>query len=330
MSISESRDLIPDATPDEALRYSGSRVKQIWAVGGGKGGVGKSLVAANLAISLARTGAKVCAIDLDLGCANLHTCLGVDIPSVTLSDFFSKREPEIGKVLVPTPVRNLFLISGAQDAIGVANLKHTQKSKLLQKLHELDVDYLIFDLGAGTAYNTLDFFLSSDVGILVLLPEPTSIENTYRFIKSAYYRKLKMADALFEIRPMLDMAMDQKNPLGIRSPADLLREATKYSPEMGTKLREEIMRFRPKLIINQARTQTDIDIGFSIKSVCKKYFGIDMEYVGYFDYDSAVWQSVRRKKPLILEFPNSKLVSNFERVVQHILQQNKAQKAEIY
>lgn len=331
MSISETSNTSTlGASPSDSVKFAGSKVKQTWAVGGGKGGVGKSLVAANLAISLARTGAKVCAIDLDLGCANLHTCLGVEIPPLTLSDFFSKREPDINKVLVQTPVRNLSLISGAQDAIGVANLKHTQKSKLLQKLHELDVDYLIFDLGAGTAYNTLDFFLSADVGMLVLLPEPTSIENTYRFVKSAYYRKLKMAESLFEIRPMLDMAMDQKNPLGIRSPADLLREATKYSPEMGVKLREEITRFRPKLIINQARTQTDIDIGFSIKSVCKKYFGIDMEYVGYLDYDSAVWQSVRRKRPLMLEFPNSKLVSNFERVVHHLIQQNKMQKAEIY
>lgn len=313
-----------------ATSSGGDSQKFIWAVGGGKGGVGKSLIAANLSIALARTGKRVCAIDLDLGAANLHTCLGVDIPQVTLSDFFSRREPDIKKVLVQTPVRNLHMVSGAQDAIGVANLKHTQKSKLLNELKQLDVDYLVFDLGAGTSYNTLDFFLSADVGILALLPEPTSIENTYRFVKSAYYRKLKMADSLFEIRPMIDMAMDQKNPLGIRSPADLLREATKYSPEMGMKLREEIGRFRPKIIINQARTQTDIDIGFSIKSVCKKYFGIDMEYVGYLDYDSAVWQSVRRKRPLLLEFPNAKLVSNFERIVQHLMAQNANQRAEIY
>lgn len=299
--------------------------QRIWAIGGGKGGVGKSLIAANLAISLARTGAKVVAIDLDLGCANLHTCLGVDIPQVTLSDFFSKRELDIRNVLVPTTIRGLSLASGAQDAIGVANLKHTQKSKLLQKLRELDADYLIFDLGAGTAYNTLDFFLAADVGILTLLPEPTSIENTYRFIKSAYYRRLKLADSLFEVRPLIDMALDQKNPLEIRSPSDLLREVTKYNPDLGLKLREEISRFRPKIIINQARTQTDIDIGFSIKSVCKKYFGMDMEYIGYLDYDSSVWQSVRKKRPLMLEFPNSKLVANFERVVHHLLQEQAKQ-----
>ena len=222
------------------------------------------------------------------------------------------------------------LISGAQDSIGVANLKHTLKSKLLQKLFEIDADVLVFDLGAGTSYNTIDFFLSANVGILVLLPEPTSIENTYRFIKSAYYRKLKLSESLFEIRPLIDMAMDQKNSMGIRSPADLLREASKYNPDIAQKLRDEIKHFKPKLIINQARTQSDIDIGFSIKSVCKKYFGVDMEYVGYLDYDSAVWQSVRRKRPVCLEFPNSKLAGHFQRIVKQLLQETQQPKVQMY
>ncbi|MGE4233415.1 MAG: P-loop NTPase [Bacteriovoracia bacterium] len=314
-------EVSPIQPEDQKLSLEPSRRKFIWAIGGGKGGVGKSLISANIAICLARTGYKVCAIDLDLGCANLHTCLGVDIPELTLSDFFSKREPNIEKVLVPTEIRNLHLISGAQDAIGVANLKHTLKSRLLQELEALDADFLVFDLGAGTSFNTLDFFLSADVGMLTLLPEPTSIENTYRFIKSAYYRKLKQSAALMDIRPMLDMAMDHKNPLEIKSPADLLREVAKYDQDMANRLRFEIQSFKPKLIVNQVRTQSDIDIGFSIRSICKRYFGIDLEYLGYLDYDSAVWQSVRRKRPLILEFPTSKLATHFTRMTNHLISQ---------
>jgi len=71
--------------------------------------------------------------------------------------------------------------------------------------------------------------------------------------------------------------------------------------------------------VNQCRTQADVDIGFSVKTVCKKYFGIEMDYIGYLDYDSAVWQAVRRKRPLMLEFPNSRLVSSVDRVVQYLL-----------
>jgi len=82
-------------------------------------------------------------------------------------------------------------------------------------------------------------------------------------------------------------------------------------------------------MVNQARTQTDVDIGFSVKTVCKKYFGIDMDYVGYLDYDSAVWQAVRRKRPLMQEFPNSKLVSSLERMVQYLVKRHGHQRNDL-
>ena len=181
-----------------------------------------------------------------------------------------------------------------------------------------------------STYHTLDFFLYSDIQMITLLPEPTSIENGYRFIKSAYYRRLKLSKTLGPISPLIEMAMDAKNPRGIKSPADLFREVNNQSPESGMRLKEEIEKFRPKLIVNQARTQTDIDIGFSVKTVCKKYFGVDMDYIGYLDYDSAVWQSVRRKRPLMLEFPNSKLVSALERIVQYLIKRHGHFRTDIY
>jgi flagellar biosynthesis protein FlhG len=296
-----------------------SRIKQVWAVGGGKGGVGKSMVASSLAIALSRLGNKVVAVDLDLGGANLHTTLGVDLPKQSLSDFFAHRVTQLEKCAVPTGIPNLDLISGAQDAVGVANIKPAQKVRLLQKMRELDADYLVVDLGAGTGFHTLDFFLFADIGVLTCLPEPTSIENVYRFIKSVYYRRLSNSRYLKDIRPLIEMAMDSKNPLNIKSPSDLFREVNRTNPEAGMLLKQEIEKFRPKLIVNQARTQTDIDIGFSIKTVCKKYFGIEMDYIGYLDYDSAVWQAVRRKRPLMLEFPNSRLVSSIERIVHFMI-----------
>lgn len=321
---------IPDATRDfeelnpfESLAFSGtSRVKQVWASGGGKGGVGKSLVASSLAIALSRMGNKVIAVDLDLGGANLHTSLGVDLPKKTLSDFFKGRVQSLEECVSATSVPNLEIISGAQDAIGVANLRQEEKVQLLQKLRDLDADYLMIDLGAGTNYNTLDFFLYADIGLCTLLPEPTSIENAYRFIKSIYYRRLKLCPKLADIAPLVEMAMDAKNPMGIKTPSDLYREVSRTNPEASIILKEEIEKFRPKLIINQARTQTDVDIGFSIKSVCKKYFGIDMDYIGYLDYDSSVWQAVRRKRPLMLEFPNSRLVSSIERICQYLVKRH--------
>ncbi len=294
------------------------RVKQIWAIGGGKGGVGKSLIASSMAISLSRFHQKVVAIDLDLGGANLHTTLGVDLPQQSLSDFIANRVPRIDDCVIPTGIPNLSVISGAQDSIGVMHLQNEHKVRLLEAFRKLDADYVIFDLGAGTSSHTIDFFLAADVGMVTVLPEPTSIENAYRFIKSAFYRKLRSSPTMDPVAHLIDAAMEGKNDLGIKTPSDLFREVNAVSPEAGMRMKELIAGMQPRLVLNQVRTQTDIDVGFSIKSVCKRYFGIDIDYLGYLDYDSSVWQAVRRKKPFMVEFPNSRLVGNIDKITHHL------------
>ncbi len=305
--------------PHLSARPEPTRVKQVWSVGGGKGGIGKSLIASSLAIALARMGNRVIAIDMDLGGANLHTTLGVDLPRQTLNDFLKKRVSSLDSCVIETSVPRLGLISGAQDAVGIANLPPHQMTDLLTHARMLDADYVIFDLGAGTSFNTLDFFLASEIGLVALLPEPTSIENGYRFIKSAYFRYLYNCPHLADIHPLIEAAMDPKNELNIKSPSELFREVSQSYPDMAIRLKKEIETFQPKLIMNQARTQTDIDIGSSVKTVSKKYFGIEMDYLGFLEYDSCVWQAVRRKKPLMLEFPNSKLVSAIEKITENLI-----------
>ena len=297
----------------------GSKRNKIWAVGGGKGGVGKSLVTANTSICLALMGYKVVTVDLDLGGANMHTCLGIPIPEKTLSDYISKKVGNINDLVVPTPIKNLKIISGAQDELGMANLRQMHKNKILSKLGELDADYVLLDLGAGTSFNTLDFFISADKGVLVILPEPTSIENTYRFIRSVYHRRLKMIEELLDIQPLINQAMNAKISNAGNTPVELVKKVIEINPEMGQRLEHEISKLQPQIIMNQVRSQNDIDIGFSIQNVCKRYFGIDINYLGYLDYDASVWQSVKKRRPLLMEFPNSKLVNNFDKIVQKLL-----------
>jgi len=309
---------LQDDLKENNFTHSTKRNK-IWAVGGGKGGVGKSLVTANTSICLALMGYKVVTVDLDLGGANMHTCLGIPIPEKTLSDYISKKVSNINDLVVPTPIKNLQIISGAQDELGMANLRQMHKNKILSKLGQLDADYVLLDLGAGTSFNTLDFFISADKGILVILPEPTSIENTYRFIKSVYHRRLKMIEELLDIQPLINQAMNAKISNAGNTPVELVKKVIEINPKMGQRLQHEITKLQPQIIMNQVRSQNDIDIGFSIQNVCKRYFGIDINYLGYLDYDASVWQSVKKRRPLLMEFPDSKLVNNFDKIVHKLL-----------
>jgi flagellar biosynthesis protein FlhG len=260
----------------------------------------------------------VVAIDLDLGGANLHTCLGLPIPEKTLSDYLVKKYRSLAEIKTPTPISGLSIISGAQDDMGITNLKNLQNKKILSAFGELEADIVLLDLGAGTANNTLDFFIAADQGILTALPEPTSLENTYRFIKAFFHRKLKMIDEFLEFGPLIDKTYNSKISEN-EIPSDLVNRVSAINPQLGARLKIEIDKINPKLIVNQVRTQTDIDIGHSMKIICKKYFGINIDYAGHLDYDAAVWQSIKRRRPLIIEFPHSKLVSNFEQIVQKLL-----------
>jgi flagellar biosynthesis protein FlhG len=280
--------------------------KMIWTIGGGKGGSGKSFITSNIGICLAQSGVKVILVDADLGGANLHTFLGIPPPHLSLSDFIQKRISHLHEVLIPTSVPNLQLLSGAQDLLNAADAKSLQKRKLLRSIQGLEADVILVDLGAGNALNVLDFFLMSDGGILVVTPEPTSIENAYRFLKSAFYRRLRAAVSSPPAKDLIDGAMDRKNEMGIQNPFDLIEAMKQISEEEAGKAAEEVGRFLPNLILNQVRTKKDIEVGFSIRTACKKYFGIHLHYLGYVVYDQDVSHSIRKRRPLVLETPLSK------------------------
>jgi flagellar biosynthesis protein FlhG len=280
--------------------------KMIWTIGGGKGGSGKSFITANIGICLSKLGVRVILIDADLGGANLHTFLGIPPPNLSLSDFIKKRVSSLPDVLIPTAIPNLQLLTGAQDLLNAVDAKSVQKRKLVRSIQSLESDTILVDLGGGNSLSVLDFFLMSDGGILVVTPEPTSIENTYRFLKSAFYRRLKQSVSTASVKAMINGAMDQKNELGIQNPHDLIKAVRQINEEEANRIIEEAKTFHPNLILNQVRSKKDIEIGFSIRSACLKYFGIQLHYLGYVVYDQDVSHSIRKRRPLVLENSRSK------------------------
>lgn len=296
-----------------------ARAGRVIAVGGGKGGIGKSMVSASLATALARRGSRVVVLDADLGGANLHTCLGVAQPARSLSDFVGRRVERLEELLVPTGVDRLALISGALDTLDAANLKHGQKAKLMRHLRGLDADYVVLDLGAGTSFNVLDFFLTADVGIAVLLPEPTSIENAYRFIKAACFRRLSLAADDDEISALVADALAQRGDGSVRSPWELVQRLRERSLHAAMILEQALSSYRPLVLVNQARSRVDYDVGPTMVSAWRKFFGLELGYLGTVPHDETVWQAVRGRRPLLSTYPEAPASAALARVAESLV-----------
>ncbi|MBK9517401.1 MAG: P-loop NTPase [Anaeromyxobacter sp.] len=300
------------------------RAGRILSVGGGKGGIGKSLVAANLGIALARRGKRVVLVDADLGGANLHTTLGLELPRRTLSDFIERRVERIEDVLTPTGVPNLTLVSGALDHLDAATPKHAQKMRLLRHVQAMDTDYAILDLGAGTHTNTLDFFLVSDHGVLVLVPEPTAVENAYRFVKAAFWRRMRSVAQVFGYEALLRQVMEGAS---FKSPVELVATVAERDPEAGMNLARQLAAFRPRLVVNQARTPQDAEIGLAVVAAWRKYFGLEMDYLGAITYDEEMWRAVRLRQPLLVARPEVPAGRAFDGIAERLLVMDAAERA---
>src|SRR5262249_19072315 len=148
--------------------------------------------------------------------------------------------------------------------------------------------------------STLDFFLMAKHHVVVFTPEPSSVENAYRFMKAAFYRKLRRYDYQLHIKNKLDEFLNAPNQSGIRSPADFMRRVCGDNAVLQHKMQNIVRQLDFQIVLNQARTAQDTTLGPSIQSVCYKHFGIGCRLLGTLDYDNAVWQSLRQKHHLLM------------------------------
>src|SRR5512134_20668 len=238
------------ASPSDPQR-PGARVIPF---GGGKGGGGKTFMVANLATALARQGHRVVAVDGDLEGANLHTCLGIQRPRASLADYVAHREDDLQKLLLDTHLPNLSLIAATRSHLGIAQPSHSRRVQLLRALRALPADFVLLDLGAGLHPAVMDYFMVGENGVVVISPEPTSVENAYAFIRAAFYRRLRLAMVSHDVRRLVTLAMDERNERGIRTPIDLLREIQSLDKTEGARFVETMRAFRPRIVVNEVRS----------------------------------------------------------------------------
>lgn len=151
----------------------------------GKGGVGKSNVAVNLAVQLRKMGKKVIIFDADLGLANVEVMFGA-IPQYNLSDVIY-RGMDIRRIITEGPL-GVGFISGGSGIVGLNNLSKDQIVYLVHNVSQLDemADVVLVDTGAGIADSVLEFVLASPEVLLVSTPEPSSLIDSYSLLKALY------------------------------------------------------------------------------------------------------------------------------------------------
>ena len=295
-------------------------------VASGKGGVGKTLISVNLAYALANLGKRVTLLDLDFGGANIHTCMGYSVAPDGIGNFLNQRNSKLQDYILSTSNRNLSFISGDAEMVGIANITAAQKKKLISQIFHLDADYVILDLGAGSSYNTVDFFILSSCGILVVMPELTSILNAYSLLKTAVFRRLFLEfKSITEVKDLFNEQI-KKGGEDAWKVSELLRMIKKVSPATYLKALYFVNEMSPKLIMNMAISPTDIEMGEKIRKISRSFLNLDVDYLGFMYRDKSVHESINKRIPLAVSNPENGIYQAIAKVAYKIASLNKLQK----
>ena len=288
----------------------------IIAVGGGKGGIGKSVICTNLAAGMALSGQKIILMDTDFGASNLHALLGIGNPAYGFQDFFTDKVTDPKALLLDTGISNLKFVSGAGDNPGSANIDSEKIGAIVSFIKNLQADTILLDLGPGTNYNVIDFFNISTQGVVLTTPEITSIMKTFSFIRGTLFRNISQA---FQGLPDIQKMVDHSNPDNANMEAyttELLRSKFQEQfPKHIDQLNTLISNFNPGLVVNRVRNRKDLMAGDNLLKLVKKFLDVDVTYLGYIIESDRVRDSVDEMIPFLIKDPQSKPSENLQQII---------------
>lgn len=292
---------------------------QILPIASGKGGVGKSLLSANLAIALGQAGKKVVLADLDLGASNLHLAIGQNVRNNSIGTYLTDKT-SFQNIVEPTEYENVSFIAGDSQIPGLTALKSVQKTKLIRNFHSLDTDFLILDLGAGTHQIILDMFLQSPQGILVTAPTVTATLDGYLFLKNAVFRLMnttfKRGSNGWQFLEQLKKSSESMKSLYIPKLVEALKKVDPANTELFI---SRMNQFRPRLVMNMIDNPKDADRAMRIRNSCKQYLGMDLEYLGLMYRDQLQDKALSSRLPVVIYKPNSVLSQAIFRIAEKII-----------
>ena len=287
------------------------------SIGSGKGGTGKTMLLCNLALLLAKSGKKVCLVDLDIGCADAHLLFGLFEPKYSLTEFLNRKVDTLAEVTHTFySFYGLQIIPGTGSTLQTANMTYQEKQRLLRGISSLDVDVILLDVGAGTSYHSLDFFMFSDIQICVTMPEPTSIMDFYSFLQLATIRKVLGS---FLAQSEIGTTLKKQN---FSSLSEVFKLAEQTQEGAKEKAQKALHYFHPLLVINRDIPNAKVNKA-KLKQLIAKYLGIDIPQLGQIPEDPAIKDALRAYMPVCEispEAPASQAIQQIANKIEKIIE----------
>lgn len=250
---------------------------RVIAVTSGKGGVGKTSIAVNLALQMQKSGKKVVILDADFGLANVEVMLGIR-PQYNLADLIFHNK-SIEDIVTQGP-EGIGFISGGSGVQDLVNLDKEQLKRLIAKLLKLDelYDVIIIDTGAGISNSVIEFVLSSPEVLLVVTTEPTSITDAYSLLK-AVNRKKDFKREQCEIKVITNRVESEEESKEIYNKISIV--ASKFlniqmehlgSIPYDKKMSDSVIEQTP-IVIREPNSESSL----RIKNICNKMLNIPAE-----------------------------------------------------
>ncbi len=301
---------------------------KVIAVGGAKGGIGKSMFAANLGVLLSSKGKQTVIVDLDLGGANLHLYLGENFLKYNINDYLHKKVGTLKEIMVQTRY-GPDLIGGGSSQLGAANINFARKLKLLRDIKKIDADYIILDLGGDTSYNIIDFFLAAHHGLVLTTCDPASYLSAYNFIKVALYRKLnRIFGPESEFRSQRDRDLERlikevttsATTNGGRLVEMLMERINEEQPRNLSLIKKVLEVFQPNIVVNMIRDDSDaMGVVNRIQDVSQRMLSIQIGYFGAIPYQTEMERSAQDLVPVVARYPKGDLSETLSHMIDKIL-----------
>ena len=326
VKIKESYEIVKSCILEKERSVSDpvARQRKIIAVGGAKGGIGKSIFAANLGVFLSSRGLRTVLVDLDLGGANLHLYVGETYLKYNINDFLNKRIQTLKEIMIASKY-GPYLIGGDSSQLGNANINFSRKLKLLRAIKAVDADYIILDLGGDTAFNVVDFFLTADHGLVLTTCDPASYLEAYNFIKVAIYRRLNRIfgpESKFRIgrdsdlKQLINDATISCNGNRVKRIDELITRIKKRQLGSLSLIKRVLKTFQPRIIVNMNADESNIkEVANRIQDVSQRMLSIEVGYLGSIPYQQKIKKSAMELVPVVARYPNGILCRRIRQMI---------------